>query len=41
MPYMSKFWYKTSIQAMVLVTVASILVVDFLGTYAHCFSLGD
>ena len=39
MPYISDFWWKTSIQAMVLVTVASICVQHFLGTYAHCFSL--
>ena len=41
MPYISRFWRKTLLQAMVLIIGASVLYAEFNAEFASCFSLGD
>ena len=37
MPYMSDFWYRTSLLAMVLIIVASVVVDRLYTSFAHCW----
>ena len=41
MPYISRFWRKTLLQAMVLIIGASVLYTYFNSRFASCFSLAD